>query len=184
MLNTLAQSPIQWLDKLEQRAKQRAVGLPHHSIHKSTWRGVAFRLGSCYLVTSLHEIREVLPYPKQLTRVPGAKYWVKGLANIRGLLLPVIDLKACLVNKSTNILGHTRILIINQTGVSAGLLVDEVLGIKNMKNFPEHTRDMDKFCDDWIAPFAKGIFTDEAITWTVFDMQNLAESNLFLNAAI
>ena len=28
-----------------------------------------------------------------LTRVPGAKTWVKGIANVRGQLLPVLDLR-------------------------------------------------------------------------------------------
>jgi len=69
-----------------------------------------------------YEIREILPYIGRLAKVPGAKSWVKGLANIRGILLPVIDLSGCLDGKPISIERHTRMLIINQAGISAGFL--------------------------------------------------------------
>ena len=56
--------------------------------------------GETYLVAR-EETREVLTYPSQLTRVPGAKTWVKGLANVRGALLPVIDLRQFLGSGAT-----------------------------------------------------------------------------------
>jgi len=177
----LAQSSFQWLQELSDVAQQRAKGPPRHDKVEPMWRGVAFRLSDNYLVTSLSEIREILPYIGRLAKVPGAKPWVKGLANIRGLLLPVIDLNGCLEGKSISLERHTRMLIINQAGISAGLLVDEVLGIKH---FPEHIRDLDTPCTQaWIAPFTKGLFTNGKITWTVFDMYVLAKSDLFLKAA-
>ncbi len=178
----LAQSPFQWLQELSKCAKQRAKGLPHHDKVEPMWRGIAFKVSDNYLVASLNEIREILPYIGRLAKVPGAKSWVKGLANIRGILLPVIDLSGCLDGKPISIERHTRMLIINQAGISAGLLVDEVLGIKY---FPEHTRDLDTPCTEaWIAPFAKGLFINGKITWTVFDMYVLAKSDLFLKAAL
>src|ERR1700736_5907612 len=57
------------------------------------WVGVALRMaGDLYLVAR-EETREVLGVPAAMTRVPGAKAWIKGLANIRGQLLPIIDLR-------------------------------------------------------------------------------------------
>jgi twitching motility protein PilI len=178
----LAQSPYQWLQELSQRAKQRAKGLPRHEKVEQLWRGVAFRLTNNNLITQLNEISEILPFNGRLAKVPGAKSWVKGLANIRGLLLPVIDLKGCIEGKPITIERHTRLLIINQAGHSAGLLVDEVFGIKH---FPEHLRVLDKPCEHaWLVPYAKGTFTNGKKTWTVFDMHTLAQSELFLKAAL
>ena len=182
MKKNLAQSPYKWLQDIERRAKQRAKGLPRYEKIEPIWRGIAFRLGESHLVTSIDEIREILPSTSKLAKVPGAKSWVKGLANIRGLLLPVIDLNACLEGQPITIENSTRMLIINQLNVSAGLLIDEVLGIKQ---FPEYLRDLDTPCQDArIAPFAKGLFTTREINWTVFNMQKLTKSNLFLNAAL
>lgn len=178
----MAQTPFQWLQELERRARQWARPLPRPDKVQQTWRGIAYRLGETILVTSLSDIREVLHCPTVLARVPGAKPWIKGLANIRGLLLPVIDLAGCLDNRPINQSQLTRLLIINQGGLSAGLMVDEVLGIKH---FPEQLRDTESPCrESWLAPFARGLFINEENTWIVFDMHLLVESELFLKAAI
>lgn len=178
----MAQTPFQWLQDLERRARQRGAPLPRPDSVQQIWRGIAFRLGEIPLVTSLSDIREVLHCPTVLARVPGAKSWIKGLVNIRGLLLPVIDLSACLESKPIMPSNLTRLLIINQGGFSAGLMVDEVLGIKH---FPEQLRDTESPCrESWLAPFAKGLFTNEENTWIVFDMHALVESESFLKAAI
>ncbi|HHB92198.1 MAG TPA: purine-binding chemotaxis protein CheW [Thioploca sp.] len=175
-------SPYKWLQDIERRVKQRAKGLPRQSEVEQIWRGIAFRLGKIYLVSPLDEISEIIPYTHNLAKVPGAKSWVKGLANIRGLLLPVIDLNSCLEGESIIVNNRSRMLIINQAGISAGLLVDEVIGIKH---FSEHLLDLDTPCKDvLVASFAKGLFVHEEITWTVFDMHKLINNNLFLDAAL
>ena len=73
-------------------------------------------------------------------------------------------------------------LVINQAGISSGVLVDEVLGIKH---FPEDSRDRDAaFQNEWFAPFARGTFTQENEIWVVFDMYALSKSRFFLDAAV
>ncbi|MCK5717526.1 MAG: chemotaxis protein CheW [Thiomargarita sp.] len=188
MSNTLTQTPLQYLQDLEQRTKQQARGLPRQTIVEPMWRGIAFRLGETYLVTPIEQILEVILYTGQLARVPGAKSWVKGLANIRGLLLPVIDLKDCLLKSKSIVIGEqTRMLMIKQdinqqTYISAGLLVDAVLGLKA---FPEFQRDQETLSkESWLTDFADGLFIYEGITWTVFDMQKFAKSDSFLKAAL
>ena len=181
MPNTLSQTPFQWLQELEKRVKQKAKGLPRQEKGPQIWRGIAFRLGEILLVTPINEIREVIHYPNLLAKVPCAKPWVKGLANIRGMLLPVIDLQACLEGTAIILAKRTRLLIINQAGIMAGLVVDEVLGIKH---FPEHLRDLDTHCKQaWMAPFTRGQFVYEGTTWMVFDMHSLVENEVFKKAA-
>src|SRR5438270_1864270 len=55
--------------------------------------------GDLYLVAR-EETREVLGVPASTTRVPGARSWIKGLANVRGQLLPIIDRKSTRLNSS------------------------------------------------------------------------------------
>jgi len=182
MVNTTTHTPFQLLQEIERRAKLRARGLPRQENVQEIWRGIAFRLGEAFLVSPINEIRELILCPTVLAKVPGAKTWIKGLANVRGLLLPVIDLKACLDNRPLIIENRTRLVIISHAGIYAGLLVDEVMGIKH---FPEQIRDMETPCKEaWIAPFARGLFSYDNTTWTVFDMHALAESEIFLKAAI
>lgn len=178
----ITQTPFQWLQELERRARQKAKGLPRREEVQQMWRGIAFRLGTTLMVTSLNEIREIRTYPPKLARIPAAKSWVKGIANVRGMLLPVIDLYECLNNKPIKIETRTRLLVINQAGIVAGLVIDEVLGIKH---FPEKLLDLETPCkESWLTPFTKGLFSDENQTWIVFDMQILAKSDTFLKAAL
>ena len=60
------------------------------------WVGVAFRLAGEVFLVAREETREVLAYPAAVTRVPGARSWIRGLANVRGQLLPIVDLRAFL----------------------------------------------------------------------------------------
>jgi twitching motility protein PilI len=183
---SLAQeTPFQWLVELEQAARTHAKGLPRQEVVQQTWRGIAFRLGNAPAVAALTDIREVLPSPKILAKVPGAKPWVSGIANIRGQLLPIIDLKACLTGENTIPEKKTRLLILNQSGVSAGILVDEVVGIKN---FPQDSLETNPpYADQvqWLVPFARGIFQEaENESWIIFDMSVLGKSRPFLEAAV
>ena len=68
--------------------------------------------GELYLVAR-EETREVLGVPTALTRVPGAKTWIKGLANVRGQLLPIIDLRQFLGSGVTPMTRNTRIIVVN-----------------------------------------------------------------------
>jgi chemotaxis signal transduction protein len=65
-----------------------------------------------------------------MTRVPGAKLWIKGIANVRGQLLPIIDLRQFLGSGTTPVNRNTRILVVNHREIPAGLIVDEVLGFR------------------------------------------------------
>ncbi len=176
------QDPFLWLKNLEALARRRASGLPRQEKLQDTWRGIAFRLGKIKLVVPLTEIREVLYCPKVLARVPGARAWVKGVANVRGQLLPVVDVQACLGGKATPMESGTRLLIINQAGIASGMVVDEVLGIKH---FMEKDRnDEAVYKEEWFAPFARGTFIQDGETWIIFDMHALSKSRAFLDAAV
>lgn len=171
-------SAFNWLQSLEQRVTQKNLSLPPRESDAVAWRAVVFRLEDVYLVTPLKDIREILFYPEQLSKIPGVKPWIKGLTSIRGILLPVIDLKACLGKKSIDIDKNTRMMKVHQNDIFAGLLVDEVLGIRN---FTENVQE-DIVCEiDWLAPFIQGIFIEKNITWMIFNLEKFAKSDLFLN---
>ena len=66
--------------------------------------------------------------PQAITVVPKAPVFVKGVINLRGRVLPVIDLRARFdlpaLPEDQSI--HCRIVIVEADGVSAGLIVDGV----------------------------------------------------------
>jgi twitching motility protein PilI len=82
------------------------------------WVGIAFRLGGEGFLLAREETREVMAYPTVVTRVPGAKLWIRGLSNVRGQLLPIVDLRAFLGSGTTNVTRATRVLIANHREIS------------------------------------------------------------------
>src|SRR3546814_13522022 len=54
--------------------------------------------------------------------------WLLGVANVRGNLVPVVDIGRFLFGERTQHSDRSRLLVVRQGGGSVALLVDEVLG--------------------------------------------------------
>src|SRR5579862_5097232 len=133
-LRSLRDRPFELLAELERRGRAVTASATTDAAQAGEWVGVALRMaGELYLVAR-EEAREVLGVPAPLTRVPGAKSWVLGLANIRGQLLPMIDLRAFLGSGVTPQSRNTRVIVVNHRDIPAGLLVDEVLGFRRFSD--------------------------------------------------
>ncbi len=179
-LKSLRDRPFELLLELERRSRVAQTGQGRDA-NEREWVGVAFRLSSESFLVAREETREVLPYPAQLTRVPGAKPWVKGLANLRGSLLPVIDLRQFLGSGVTPLTRNTRLLVVNHRDVPAGLMVDEVLGFRRFidAEFSGDAPPTIVRCERFVAgAFRRG---DEA--WPVLSLRQLLENPGFLDAA-
>lgn len=178
---TEGKHPIELLLEIQQRSKQNAKGLPQQTEKKSLWSGICFRAADINLVAPLSQVNEILHLPK-LTLVPGARVWVKGLANIRGTLLPIMDLQGYIGRDAIPLRSQSRILVIRHGDLAAGLLVNEVLGLKHFE--PENRVARVKKLDQAIKPYIHGAFLQDGQTWHVFDMTALAQDPLFLRVAV
>lgn len=93
---------------------------------------MAFNLGSTQFVAPLGDIAEVLALP-DVTPVPLAKSWMAGIANIRGRLLPIVNLSEFVGLPPSPVRSRDqKLLVIDQPKLFSGLVVDEVLGIPNL----------------------------------------------------
>jgi len=88
---------------------------------------VVVRLGSGRFAVSLGSVEEVGRVPA-ITRVPGTPGWVAGVANWRGRILPMLDLRSLLGAAETPLAGGARLLVLSAEGVSVGMLVEAVEG--------------------------------------------------------
>ncbi len=61
-----------------------------------------------------------------ITRVPFASDFIKGVINLRGSVLPVIDLKRRLGLLDTPYTSDTRIVIVKSEDIEVGMIVDAV----------------------------------------------------------
>jgi twitching motility protein PilI len=181
LIHALRDKPYDLLVALDRRGRAGGPQAADVADAAREWVGVAWRMaGEAYLV-SREETREVLPYPSQLTRVPGAKNWVKGLANVRGTLLPVIDLRQFLGSGATPLTRNTRVLVVNHRDVPAGLMVDEVLGFRRFTDgeFSGDAPPTIVRCERYVA----GAFRRGTEAWPVLSLRLLVENPGFIDAA-
>jgi twitching motility protein PilI len=129
-LQALAEQPFELLVELERRARNAVAAREGAPAAADEWVGIGFRLGAERFVTTRGDVREVLPVPDQVTRVPGAKPWLRGIANLRGQLLTVVDLKSFLGAGSATSERQARVLVVASRDVPTGLIVDEVVGFR------------------------------------------------------
>ena len=176
-----ATTPVGLLMELEQRWRTQARELPRQIEVTDDWLGIGFRLGKHRLVAPLGEVVEILPYPA-VSKVPGAKSWVRGIANVRGNLLPIMDLHDYLRGRVVTPSRLTRVLVIEFNNVLSGLVVDEVLGLRHFLS--EERTDTTSIDDDALAPYLSSGFRAGDQHWAVFSTRALVESPQFLQAAV
>ena len=184
-MNALStRNPLAILHDMERRSRAHAIGMPQREKAKIFWSGIAFRVGKEYLLVHADEILEILTYPS-ITRVPGTQSWVKGVANVRGNLLPVMDLGGYLNGQRTPVNRATRVLVSNQQGVFVGLVVDEVLGQRQFDETERFTWDAAN--DDLEAdatPYSAEGFRREQETWRIFKLGHLTTQTRFMQVAV
>ncbi|KAF1012566.1 MAG: Chemotaxis protein CheW [Pseudomonas fluorescens] len=160
---------------IDRRCRLLAADLPSQEARQQGWSGIGFRLGEHWYVAPMGEVAEVLHEPR-CTLMPGVKPWVKGVANLRGLLLPVIDLGGFLGHPLSPAHKPRRVLVVEYDDLFVGLLVDEVVG---MQHFAPDALQTDSGSS---APFIQGRFDGEQ-PWQVFSPFALAQAPGFMDVA-
>jgi twitching motility protein PilI len=116
----------------ERRSLAHDPGVPEQIEAPGLWRAIAFRVGDRNFVSGIDEISEILMSPPPVTTIPSTRPWLLGVANVRGNLIALVDLKQFLFEQRTHVTGRARVLVVRQTGGNVGLLVDELLGQRNL----------------------------------------------------
>src|SRR5690606_2494746 len=129
----LTVSPITQLREIENKSLAKQALVPAEARHFTQWRGVGFKIGGLEVVASMSNIVEVLK-PVECTRVPSSKIWFEGIANVRGLLVPITDIYAFLHGGDRRPPAQSaRIVVFRLTNTVTGLLVTAVTGIRSFR---------------------------------------------------
>ena len=176
---TESQTAFELLMDIDRRCRLLAADLPSQETRSHSWSGIGFRLGGHWYVAPMGEVAEVLHEPR-CTLMPGVKPWVRGVANLRGRLLPVINLCGFFGYELSAARKQRRVLVIEHEDTFVGLLVDEVVGLQH-------------FAQDLLLPasasvpaasaaFIQGQFSGDPL-WQVFSPFALAQAPGFLDVA-
>jgi purine-binding chemotaxis protein CheW len=102
-----------------------------NDLHIETTRGrelIAFRIGTQEFCVDIMAVREIRGYTPA-TALPQAPCFVRGVINLRGAVLPIVDLAARLGFPPAEPTARHVIMVVNVEHQVVGLLVDAVLDI-------------------------------------------------------
>ena len=170
------------LQELANKSWHYAQPLPAQTDTGSEWSGVGFSLLDLQFVVPMGQIAEILEIPS-FTRLPNVQSWVKGVANIRGRLLPIFDMGEFFGGRLKNNKKVQRILALDTDNVYSGLWVDHVHG---MQHFPIDSKleHLPGGLPHSISAYISGGFQPGESPWFVFNPVALVEDPIFLNVAL
>jgi len=173
--------PFKRLQEIERQCLASSETLPSLDSHQNEWLGIGFRMGEVELLSIMGEVTEIMDLP-EFTMVPGVKSWVVGIANVRGSLLPLMDLKGFLTGKDLKNRKEGRVLVVTHNGMNTGLIVDEVLGMRHFA-LNEQAYELPNL-ENALKPFIKQAFKRDEKYWPVFSFHTLVENERFLHASL
>ncbi len=118
------------LRDIKEDTLRNAAPLPLKRDSRPEWQGLGFQISGVRLVAPLAEVNEILT-PPRVTALPRVKDWMLGIANVRGRLIPVIDLHRFMGIATTVPRAQWRVLVVEQGESIAGLLVEQSLGMQH-----------------------------------------------------
>ena len=140
---------------------------------------LGIQVGKENWLVKLEEAGEVIPLPP-IAKVPLARPWYRGLANIRGNLYSVVDFSAFQGAELAAQTTDARLLLVGERfGMNAALLVNRMLGLRNMQQL--EVRDDGKKGRSWeSARYIDG----EGRDWRELDMASLVYHPEFLQSGL
>jgi purine-binding chemotaxis protein CheW len=108
---------------------------------------LTFRLGEEEYGIDILKVQEIRSY-EQPTRIANAPAFIKGVVNLRGVIVPIVDLRLKLGCETAQYNGFTVVIVLNVKGRVVGAVVDSVsdvlaLEAGSIKPAPEMSSSMD-----------------------------------------
>ena len=108
---------------------------------------LTFRLGAEEYGIDILKVQEIRSY-EQPTRIANAPHFVKGVVNLRGVIVPIVDLRLKLGCDNAEYSALTVVIVLNVKGRIVGAVVDSVsdvleLGKDAIKPAPEMSSAVD-----------------------------------------
>jgi purine-binding chemotaxis protein CheW len=131
---------------------------------------IAFRIGDqefCVDIMAVREIRGWTP----ATPLPRAPTFMKGVINLRGAVLPIVDLGARFGLKTSEPSARHVIMVANIAGRLVGLLVDAVSDIIQLTD--ESVQPTPDVASEEVRTFVKGIFAIEGRMVSLIDLDHI-----------
>ena len=130
------------------------------------------------------EVLSIVLVPELITRVPNAPFYVRGVMNLRGIIIPVLDCSVKIGGPPMELGPESRIVVADIEGIMFGVMVDAVREVRSVFQSqvekPDPSRESALSVDhvSGIAKLDDGRLLVLLDLSTVFDLEELlAEDN-------
>ncbi|MGH7701554.1 MAG: chemotaxis protein CheW [Gemmatimonadales bacterium] len=114
---------LSFADALGREESAVVVAAPEPELHL-----VSFQLGREAFAVPITKVREIIRVA-DITRVPQAPPHIRGVTNLRGRILPVVELRTRLGLSAAVLTSRSRVIVVESRGRVLGILVDAVLRV-------------------------------------------------------
>lgn len=107
------------------------VATNRHAIEEEAVQTILFKMGDETYGFAISTVKEIIK-PLPITRFPKSPPYVEGIINLRGHVLPIVNLRSMFGLAPVPITEETRFIDIHLTGLKIGIVVDAVSEVVNI----------------------------------------------------
>ena len=97
--------------------------MAEHDTEKDKY--VTFKSGNEYFGLKIEYVNEIIVF-QEITEIPESEDYIKGLINLRGKIIPVIDVRIRFKQEPFEYNDRTCIIVINYKDIVVGLIVEKI----------------------------------------------------------
>jgi purine-binding chemotaxis protein CheW len=150
----------------------RAGGQPHTAITEGG-EFLTFRLGGEEYGIDILRVQEIRSY-EQPTRIANSPHFIKGVVNLRGVIVPIIDLRLKLGCESAEYNAFTVVIVLNVKGRVVGAVVDSVSDVLELTR--DHIKPAPELSSNVDANYITGIGSVAERMLILMDIEGLMSS--------
>lgn len=133
-----------------------------------------FRIGAAMYALEIMRIKEIIR-PQKLTPVPKAPPFIEGVINLRGAVIPIVDLRKRFDLPTAIVDRKTRVIICALSGKILGLVVDEVAEVRRYSR--QEVQPSPHFLQGKEAQFFRGICRRDDDLVMVLNLEKILSSS-------
>lgn len=131
---------------------------------------LTFKLGAEEFGLEILKVQEIRSYDN-VTRIPNAPSFMKGVINLRGTIVPILDMRMKFNLQSIEYNEFTVVIVLNFTGRTIGVIVDAVSDVIGLND--EEIRSAPEFSAIFSAEYLLGLASVDQRMIILVDIEKL-----------
>jgi purine-binding chemotaxis protein CheW len=136
---------------------------------------ISFAIGDDQYGVDIMAVREIKGW-STITPLPGQPEYVRGVLNLRGVIVPIVDLRCRFGQGLTEATPLHIVIIVDIAGKSIGLLGDRVLDIVSLDT--AEIKPVPRIAQSQKPRFLSGLVTNEDAMIALIDLRNLLSETI------